>query len=115
VLRAVAFDHTSELGMAPGSSPAITALPGGGAETAFVSTNYSLWEVAPDGTARRAANGLGVMPRTTPAIAALPGGGFQIAFQAYGEGTLWTVNANNVGHDTGLGIETGSSPATGLR
>lgn len=37
--------------------------------------------------------------------------GWAAAFQAQTEGTLWTVTPDNVGHDTGSQMATGSSPA----
>ncbi len=94
-----------------GTSPGIAALPSGGFEIAFANAaDGLLWERAPDGTFRMAANGLGVAPGTSPAIAADESGGFEVAFHANGENTLWTVTPDNIGHDTRVTMGSGSSP-----
>jgi hypothetical protein len=62
-----------QLGMLPGTSPAIAALPGGGFEVAFQANTTNLWTV---GSAGNTAWPLGMLPGTSPAIAALPVGGF---------------------------------------
>ncbi len=70
-----------------------------------------LAETSASGLIRGVANGLGVAPSTSPAVAALSTGGREIAFQAAGEGTLWTVTPDNIGHDTGVKMAAGTSPA----
>ena len=56
------------LGMEAGTSPAITALPGGGYEAAFQANTGLLW-VAPNGTGQN--TGLGMLTATGPAISSL--------------------------------------------
>jgi hypothetical protein len=80
-------------------------------QAAFQTPDGFLWQTQADNHQRRTANGLGVAPGTSPSVAALATGGFVTAFQAAGEGTLWTVDANNVGHDTGLTMAPNTSPA----
>jgi hypothetical protein len=82
-----------------------------GPEIVFHASDNFLWQVAPNGTGRMAANGLGVASNTSPAAAALSNGGYEIAFQANGLGTLWTVDRNNHGHATNACMAPGSSPA----
>jgi hypothetical protein len=70
-----------------------------------------LAETSAGGRIRGVANGLGIAPGTSPAVAALSTGGREIAFQAAGEGTLWTVTPDDIGHDTGVKMAAGTSPA----
>jgi hypothetical protein len=95
----------------PGTSPAITALPGGGFEMAFVASDQFLWQVSPQGSGQRAGNGLMAAPGTSPAIAADASGGWQIAFHSLGENALWVVNSNGTQADTKLLMIGASSPA----
>jgi len=95
-----------QLGMLPGTSPAIAALPGGGFEVAFQANTANLWTVGTSGCRDWR---LGMLPGTSPAIAALPGGGFEVAFQA-NTTNLWTVgSAGNTAWP--LGMLPGTSPA----
>jgi hypothetical protein len=80
-------------------------------EVAHRSTDGLLWELTGSDDLRMAANGLGIEPGTTPAVASLPGGKKMLAFHAWGLHTLWYVDANNVGHDTGIKLAPGTSPA----
>ena len=66
------------LGMKAGTSPAITALPGGGYEAAFQANTGHLW-VVQNGAGQDL--GLGMKAGTSPAITALPGGGYEAAFR----------------------------------
>jgi hypothetical protein len=93
------------LGMMPGTSPSIAALPGGGYVVAFQANTGNLWTIGADnhGDWR-----LGMMPGTSPSITVLPGGGYEVAFQA-NTTNLWTVGADNHG-DWGLGMMMGTSP-----
>src|SRR5882724_9877106 len=50
-------------------------------------------------------------PVDSPAAAALSTGGRVIAFHASGSDDLWTVDVSDVGHDTGVKMAAGSSPA----
>ena len=93
------------LGMKAGTSPAITALPGGGYEAAFQANTGDLWVVG-NGVGQDL--GLGMKAGTSPAITALPGGGYEVAFQA-NTGNLWVVR-NGVGAGPGPGHEDRHQP-----
>ena len=101
-----AGDDNWNLGMAAGTSPSVTALPGGGYEIAFQSSGGQLWTV---GSAGWINWGVGLAARTSPSIAALPGGGYEIAFHAAG-GQLWTVGAGGWA-DWNVGLAAGTSPS----
>ena len=93
------------LGLMARTSPAITALAGGGFQMAFQANTGSLW------TSARRVPRLG--PRAAgrvraPASPALAGGGFQVAFQA-NTGSLWTVGTAGM-RDWGLGMRAGHEP-----
>ena len=94
------------LGMMAGTSPAITAVPGG-YETAFQANDGSLWAV---GNAGNIHYPLGMKAGTSPSIAALSGGGFEVAFQA-NTGSLWTVNDKSASSNWALGMMAGTSPS----
>ncbi len=94
-----------ELGLMPGTSPAIAGLSDGGYAVAFQANTGSLWTVGPGGCVDWR---LGMMAGTSPGIAGLSGGGFEVAFQA-NTGSLWTVgSAGNVSWQ--LGMMRGTSP-----
>ena len=94
-----------QLGMMPGTSPAIAGLSTGGYAVAFQANTGSLWIAGPGGCVNRQ---LGMMPGTSPAITALTGGGFEVAFQA-NTGALWTVgSAGNTAWP--LGMKSRTSP-----
>src|SRR5580700_7594166 len=77
-----------ELGMKPGTSPAITALPSGGYEAAFQANTGHLWVVR-NGVGQDL--GLGMKTATSPAITTLAfGAGYEAAFQA-NTGHLWAA------------------------
>ena len=95
--------------MAANTSPSIAGLATGGYETAINAWDGFLWEVG-DGGNRRTSNGLGVAPGTSPAIVAQPVIGFDIVFHAQGD-HLWTVTSDHFGHDTGVLLSAGASPA----
>jgi hypothetical protein len=85
------------------SSPAITALPGGGYEIAFANAaDQKLWEIGPDGHPVQAASGPAVDQATSPAIAASPDGSIEIAYHATGtDEKLWYVDPAGNASDTG--------------
>jgi GH25 family lysozyme M1 (1,4-beta-N-acetylmuramidase) len=96
--------------MAPGTSPSIAALKGGGYVVAYQGVNGTLITL---GTPGFLSWGLGMMPGTSPAVAALSNGGWEVAFQA-NTGELWTVGTWWSG-SWGFGMAAGTSPAiTGL-
>jgi hypothetical protein len=94
------------LGMMPGTSPSIAAMPGGGYEVAFQANTGNLWVTGSAGTGDL---GLGMRSGTSPSIAALPGGGYQVAFQA-NTTNLWVTGSAGTG-DLGLGMASGTSPS----
>ena len=93
------------LGLMPGTSPAITSLPGGGYQIAFQANTGALWSTGTLGTHNW---NLGMMAGTSPSITAVPGG-FQIAMQA-NTGDLWTAGTLGV-TNLHLGMLTGTSPS----
>jgi hypothetical protein len=100
-----------QLGMARGTSPAITTLGtsiGGltGYEVAFQANTGDLWNV---GANNIGDTHLGMMAGTSPSIVDIGNGGFQVAFQA-NTGDLWIVGSNNIG-DTHVGMMAGTSPS----
>ncbi len=96
---------SARLGMRAGTSPAITALPGGGHEMAFQANTGALWTVGTAGTRNW---GLGMKAGTSPSITAVPGG-YEVAFQA-NTGILYTVGAAGT-RNWGLGMRAGTSPS----
>ncbi|MEJ3747465.1 hypothetical protein WEI85_29780 [Actinomycetes bacterium KLBMP 9797] len=105
-LLAQSGGSATDLGMAPGTSPASAALALGGHVTVFQANTGSLWVSTPAGTTDTK---LGMMPGTSPSVAALPGGGYVVAVQA-NTGNLWVL-ANGSGTDTKIGMKAGTSPA----
>ncbi|WP_433375958.1 hypothetical protein ACQPZX_06930 [Actinoplanes sp. CA-142083] len=103
----------TQLLVAPGTSPAIAPkTDGSNYEIVFKNkADGLLWRLDPGFDLRYAANGLGVAPNTSPSIARMTDGTFAIAFNAAGFGDLWVVDANNVGHDTGVSMQPGTTPA----
>ena len=95
-----------QVGVAPGTSPAVAGLRGGGYEVAFQAYGGDLWTV---GSAGWTDWHVGLAPGTNPAIAALPNGGFEVAFQGYG-GDLWSVGAAGW-TDWHVGLAPGTNPA----
>jgi hypothetical protein len=97
------------LGMAPGTSPSITALAGGGFQVAFQANTGPLWTV---GTAGNTAWPLGMKAGTSPSIAGLSTGGFEVAVQTNG-GDLWTMGQGPGAEDIDwhLGMAPGTSPS----
>ncbi len=97
-----------QLGMAAGTSPALSALSNGSWEVAFQANTGSLWTVGNDS---HGAWNLGMMPGSSPSIAGLTGGGYVVAFQA-NTGHLWVVGAAGASGpgDTQLGMMPGTSP-----
>ena len=94
------------LGMMAGTTPSITALPGGGWQAAFQANTGNLWVI---GTDNRGDMGLGMMAGTSPSIVATPDGHWQVAFQT-NTGNLWVVGKDNRG-DLQLGMMNGTSPS----
>jgi hypothetical protein len=105
-----------KLGIAPGTSPSITALSAGGFEMAFnASGGGGLWTVGSGpGSVGAIDWKLGVESGTSPSITALPAGGFEVAFNASGGAGLWSVGhgPGSVGAtDWKLGMMSGTSPS----
>lgn len=107
-LWAVGEDQRGDLGlgMAAGTSPAITCLTGGGWEAAFQANTGDLWTVGQDSHGNW---GAAMKAGTSPAITALPGGGYEVAFQG-SNGDMWTAGPGGV-TDSGLPMMAGTSPA----
>ena len=93
-----------KLGMMPGTSPSIVAVPGGYQE-AFQANTGSLWTTGAFGTRDL---GLGMMKGTSPAITSVPGG-YVVAFQA-NTGHLWVSGTLGTA-DIGVTMAPGTSPA----
>ena len=92
----------------PGTSPAITTLPGGGYEMAYQAKGNGKLVVY--GDAAKNGTGQEMMPGTSPSIAASPGGGFEVAYQGI-DGHLWTWSFSG---PTEYGLQlmmAGTSPA----
>jgi hypothetical protein len=104
--------HDTGIKMAPGTSPGIAVQPGGSHYVIVFKKNADnmLWEFGPY-YLRYAANGLGVAPNTSPVVATMADGSYAIAFNAAVTNDLWTVDANNVGRDTGVSMQPGTSPS----
>ena len=92
-------------GLAPGTSPSMTALRGGGYEIAYQAVTGSLVTL---GTAGYRVWGLGMMSGTSPSNAGLANGSYEVAFQA-NNGSLWTVGS--YWRAWGLGMMAGTSPS----
>ena len=95
-------------GMMAGTSPAITALSGGGYEVAFQGNTGTLWLRNSSGS--QVNTTAGMMAGTSPAITALSGGGYEVAFQSIG-GSLWLRDSSGSQANTTAGMDPGSSPA----
>jgi hypothetical protein len=80
--------------MARGTSPSVVALPSGGFQIAYHTSDGVLGTVSPTGQV--SGLGLGMAPGTSPSIAVTPSGQWQIAFQA-NTGELWTRSSNGTG------------------
>ena len=93
------------LGMMPGTSPSISALPTGSCQYAFQANTGSLWLVGAD---NRGDMKLGMKAGTSPAVVGVHGG-WQAAFQA-NTGSLWVIGADSRG-DLKLGMMAGTSPS----
>jgi hypothetical protein len=108
--------HDTGIKMAPATSPGIAAKSGGSRYVIVFKKNADgiLWRMDPGYDLRYAANGLGVAPNTSPVVAGLTDGTFGIAFNAAVTNDLWTVDANNVGRDTGVSMQPGTSPGINL-
>lgn len=96
-------DH--RLGMAAGTSPALSATQGG-KQVAFQANTGYLWTV--DAGGARDLH-LGMRTQTSPAVTALTGGGTEIAFQA-NTGNLWVTGTAGTS-DLELGMMAATSPA----
>jgi hypothetical protein len=104
-------NHPTNYRLSPGTSPAMTTWSGDNFRIVFVNAaDGLLWELTTNGTAFYGGAGYGVAPGTSPAIATIPDVGLMIAFNG-GDGQLWYIDANNVGHPTGLRVAAGTSPA----
>ena len=105
-----------QLPMAPGSSPNMVADIALAGAVVFVAADQSLWYYSLVGGNRgRVSNGLGVAPGTSPtSFVGATDHLLDIGFQAAVEGTLWTVDVESpdyYGHDTGIPMAPGTSPA----
>jgi hypothetical protein len=98
------------IGMAPSTSPALTAQDQGAPEFVihFQANTGALWIYEPGGTV--ASTGLGMKVKSSPAVASLPGGRYTGAFQA-NTGDLWLYNPGGTVASTGLGMQSESGPA----
>jgi hypothetical protein len=94
--------------MMAGTSPAITALPGGGWAAAFQANTGNLWTVTSDGAIRD--TGQKMLSGTSPAITSQGSKGWTVAFQA-NTSHLWTLNNSGATKDTGYSMLKGTSPA----
>jgi hypothetical protein len=99
--------------MLAGTSPSIAAMPSGGYEIAYQTSDGVLGTVSPTGHVDGL--GLGMAPGTSPSIAAQPSGKWEIAFQA-NTGQLWVRDSDNgggpVGGQPGHLMRAGTSPST---
>ena len=98
--------NTSQ-GMMSGTSPSITALPGGGYEMAFQANTGNLIVF---GTAGDVNTQQGMKAGTSPSIAASPNGGFEVAFQA-NIGNLYTYNSASGPANLQQGMDNNTSPS----
>ncbi len=99
------------LGMAPGTSPSVAALPSGGYEAAFQANNYALWLYS-SSSGTSAATKLGMEERTSPSIAASPGGGYDVAYQTSSGNDLGVYSSvTGLGTNTEQGMLGGTSPS----
>ncbi|HET9173138.1 MAG TPA: hypothetical protein VFN97_27165 [Actinospica sp.] len=96
----------TQLGMLPGTSPAIASTSTGYVEAFQANTGYlyltsatSTWNTQE-----------GMMAGTSPAITALPGGGWEVAFQD-NHGFLYTMDASGNLTDSTEGMKAGTSPS----
>ncbi|SDT75016.1 hypothetical protein [Actinoplanes derwentensis] len=108
--------HDTGIKMAPGTSPSIAAKSGGSRYVIVYKRNSDsmLWRMDPGYDSRYVAAGLGVAPNTSPVVTGLTDGTFGIAFNAAVTNDLWTVDAGNVGRDTGVSMQSGTSPAVNI-
>ncbi|MGH3408071.1 MAG: CHAP domain-containing protein [Streptosporangiaceae bacterium] len=95
-------------GMMPGTSPAITALSGGGYEVAFQPIGGSLW--LRDSSGSQANTTAGMASGTSPSIAAMSAGGLEVAFQSNAH-QLWLRNSSGSQANTTAGMDPSSSPS----
>ncbi|GAA1649840.1 hypothetical protein [Actinoplanes couchii] len=105
--------HDTGIKMAPGTSPSVAAKSGGSRYVIVYKRNSDgmLWRMDPGYDSRYVAAGLGVAANTSPVVTGLTDGRFGIAFNAAATNDLWTVDADNVGRDTGVTMLPGTSPA----
>ena len=94
------------LGMAPGTSPAITTLTGGGTQIAFQANTGMLWTAGAAGTRSL---GIAMAPGTSPSITALAKNGYAIAVQGSDSVLRTTGTMGNTAW--GLGMRAGTSPS----
>jgi hypothetical protein len=104
------FQHGAWGKLMPGTSPAITTLPGGGYEMAYQDTSGHLRTVGTAGSIYWA--DVTIMAGTSPAITTLTGGGYEVAYQD-NTGTLQSVGSGpgSGSQDWHLGMMAGTSPA----
>jgi len=95
------------LGMKAGTSPSITALPGGGFQVAVQANTGDLWSVGTIGT--KSWN-VGMKAGSSPSITALPAGGYEIAVQTNGS-QLWTTSNTGATTNTQQGMAGATSPS----
>jgi hypothetical protein len=97
----------------PTTGVAVTHLASGGYEVVFEQSDGRLYKMGPDGVASLAGSGLGMAAHTRPAIA-LGARGYGVVFHARDSDTVWFVDPNNLGLDTGQHIAANTSPAVAL-
>ena len=93
------------VGMAPGTSPSLVALPKGGFEVALQANGGDLWTVGTTGTTDW---GLAMAPNSSPGITVQSDGTLLEAYNG-SDGGLWTVSSG--GYEWPLGMASSTSPA----
>jgi hypothetical protein len=94
---------TSYLGQDAWSDPVVTALPGGGLETAFEGSTPAGARLFVAGTSFTFNTQLGMALHTHPAIAVAASGSWEVAFQA-NTGQLWLQDLAHGGRSLDVGI-----------
>jgi hypothetical protein len=110
-------NHPTGVPMPPDASPDITNAANTGSFFVIMFKNANdglLYRLDPGFDFRLVANGLGVATGTRPAVTGLGDTHYMVAFTAAGSNNLWYVDENNGGHDTGLAMAPGTSPAANL-
>jgi Peptidase A4 family len=101
---------TSYLGQDAWTDPVVTALPGGGFETAFEGSTPAGARLMVSGTSFTFNTQLGMALQTHPAIAAAANGTWEVAFQA-NTGELYEYTPQTGGVPLGYSMAAGTSPS----